>query len=547
MHRSTQIQRLKTETFDVCIIGAGASGAGAALDAALRGLNVALIDREDFASGTSSKSTKLIHGGVRYLEQAFKNLDFAQLKQVRHGLEERHLLLSNAPHLSRPLGLITPVFSWWEGLYFSIGLKLYGWFAAGKDTLPKSRWLSKAKALQHIPGLSNKIHSAVLYYDGQLDDARYCVALAKSAHQSGAAVANHLALSAFNKDANGQVTAATVLDTLLGESFQLRARVFLNCTGPHADSVRHLANPALPDRIRPSKGVHVMLPKSVLGGDDAMLIPKTKDGRVVFAIPFEHKVMLGTTDDDYQQLAEEPVLEAGEVDFLLETLQRFVDAPVDKKQISAGFGGLRPLLAATPGKGTKSLVRDHEVEIDEGSGLISLLGGKWTTYRLMAEDAVDAVCRALMPQAAEIPLSRTHNHVLAGGTNYHFEDWENIGVDYQLDADICRHLMSKYGTEARTVAEITRENSVWGTRLHPDYPYILAEAVFAARSEMACTLRDFVARRIRLEISDWDAAAAALASIAEVMATVLDWDSAEQTRQIQAYHKQIDYFKKCAF
>lgn len=547
MHRATQIQRLKTETFDVCIIGAGASGAGAALDAALRGLKVALIDREDFASGTSSKSTKLIHGGVRYLEQAFKNLDFAQLKQVRHGLEERHLLLSNAPHLSRPLGLITPVFSWWEGLYFSIGLKLYGWFAAGKDTLPKSRWLSKSEALQHIPGLSKTVHSAVLYYDGQHDDARYCVALAKSAGQSGAAVANHLTLSDFNKAPNGRLAAATVQDNLSGERFELRARVFLNCTGPYADAVRQMANAALPDRIRPSKGVHVMLPMSVLGGNDAMLIPKTKDGRVVFAIPFEHKVMLGTTDNDYRQLAEEPVLESDEVDFLLETLQRFVNTPVDRKQISAGFGGLRPLLAATPGKGTKNLVRDHEVEIDEHSGLISLLGGKWTTYRLMAEDAVDVVCRALTPQTADIPPCRTQHHVLAGGVDYDFEDWANIRTAYQLEEDICRHLISKYGTEAQAVAEIARENSAWRERLHPDYPYILAEAVFAARCEMACTLRDFVARRIRLEISDWDAAAAALTPVAAAMATVLGWDSAEQTRQIHAYHQQIDYFKKCAF
>lgn len=545
VHRTTQLQRLKTETFDLCIIGAGASGAGCALDAALRGLKVALVEKEDFAAGTSSKSTKLIHGGVRYLEQAFKNLDFAQLKQVRHGLEERHLLLANAPHLARPLGLITPVSSWVEGLYFSIGLKLYGWFAAGKDTLPKSRWLSKKEALRRMPGLSRNIHSAVLYYDGQLDDARYCVALAKSACQLGAAISNHTEVVGFQKDANHKIIAAQVKDTLGDDVFEVRAKVYLNCTGPYADKIRFFANPAEAPRIRPSKGVHAMLPKSVLDSNDAMLIPKTKDGRVVFAIPFEGKVMLGTTDDDYENLAIEPALEAREIDFLLETLQPFVSPKVDRSQVSAGFGGLRPLLAAKPGKGTKNLVRDHEVETDAASGLISLLGGKWTTYRLMAQDAVDAVCLALSPQSAVLEC-RTKTHVLAGGEGYRYEDWKDIQANVGMDADICQHLVLKYGADARQIMAICQEQVLWTTRIHPSYPYVLAEAVFAARHEMACTLRDFLARRIRLEVADWEATSAALAQTAFAMASVLHWSEAEKTRQIVEYQKLISHFQQCA-
>lgn len=541
MRRDDNLRRLKSETFDLCVIGAGASGTGCALDAALRGLKVALIEREDFAAGTSSKSTKLIHGGVRYLEQAVKNFDFAQLKQVRHGLEERQIVLDNAPHLAHPLGLITPVSNWFEGLYYSIGMKVYGWFAAGRDQLPKSRWLSKSAALKRMPGLSPKIHSAILYYDGQLDDARYCVALARSAHAAGAAVSNHLEVVGFQRTPAHQLTAALVHDAIADETFEIRAHRFLNCTGPYADHVRLLANAQMTPRIRPSKGVHMVLPYSVLSSEDAMLIPKTKDGRVVFALPFEGQVMVGTTDNDYENLAAEPVLEASEVDFLLETLQPFAAQTVDKSQVRAGFGGLRPLIAATPEKGTKNLVRDHEVEHDAKSGLFSLLGGKWTTYRLMAEDAIDAVCATF--ERLDLRPCSTRNHILTGGAGYRFDDWRQLSENTGLSADTCQHLMRKYGNEAPQVAALIRENAAWGDRLHPDFPYIAAEAVFAARSEMACTPRDFLARRIRFEIADWDATSAAVDKVAAALAAVWGWDAEETNRQAAQCKATLQQFK----
>ena len=283
MNRAENIARLTQEKFDLCIIGGGASGAGCALDAALRGLKVALIEKTDFAAETSSRSTKLVHGGVRYLEQAFKKLDFAQLRQVRHGLVERRLVLQNAPHLAHPLGLITPVFSWWEGFYITVGLALYDWFSnhrqqaphgPKKIALPPSRWLSKKEALQMMPGLSPNIHSAVLYYDGQLDDARYCLALVQSAAEAGAVVANHLKVIGFEKDEKGKLTAAVIKDPLENDPpFELKAHQFLNCTGPYADSIRQLANTELAPRIRPSKGVHLVLPLEVFKCDKAMLIP----------------------------------------------------------------------------------------------------------------------------------------------------------------------------------------------------------------------------------------------------------------------------------
>lgn len=538
MKRSTNLDRLRTEEFDCLIIGGGASGAGCALDSTTRGYRTALIEKTDFAAATSSKSTKLIHGGVRYLEQAFKNFDFAQLTQVKHGLEERHTVLRNAPHLARPQALVTPVFSWFEGLYFTIGLKLYGLFASGKDTLPGSEWLSKKEAQKRLPGLSNNIHSVVLYYDGQLDDARYCMAIAQTAEANGTAVANHIELIDFEKDKNGQIQTAIARDLLSGENFRIKAKVFINCTGPYADHVRIMANPQLSERLRPSKGVHAMLPYELMGGDDALLIPKTKDGRVVFAIPFYGKLMLGTTDDEYNKLKEEPILDDKEVDYLLETLAPYINQEVKPEQVIAGFGGLRPLIASDPGKSTKGLVRDHEVEHDKASNLVSLLGGKWTTYRLMAKDTIDFVSEALIPNER---TCQTAEQYLIGGEGYSEQNWKNIQQQLNLAKDSCQHLNRHYGNQTEALLEVLKENKTWTAPIIEGYPYLKGEVVYAARFEMACTVRDFLARRIRLEILDWDAAQQAAAIVAQLMGTELNWTS-EQC--IEAADEYIDLLYK---
>lgn len=546
MNRNQNIRRLRDESFDLCIIGAGASGAGSALDAALRGLRVALIDRDDFASSTSSKSTKLVHGGVRYLEQAIKNFDFAQLRQVRHGLQERHLVIQNAPHLAHPLGLLTPVFSWWESMYFSIGLHLYGLFASGKDRLPKSRRLSRKEALALMPGLHPRIYGAVLYYDGQLDDARYALALTQSAAQAGAVVANHLEVIDCQKDTSGRMHAILVKDHLNGEEFFIRSQHFLNCTGPGADAVRHLANPQLPVRIRASKGVHAVLPLEILGGNTALLIPKTRDGRVVFAVPFKGALLLGTTDDPVMDAKSEPVLDENEIDFLLETLQPFVNQPIHRNMVHAGFGGLRPLLAAMDRTHkkvkTKSLLRDHEVEYDPVSGLFSLLGGKWTTYRLMARDAVDAICKTMQLPTASI----TASHLLAGAEGWSPDLHLFLQSEYGLDSDTSAHLCLTYGAKAQQVAELAREHPEWTARIVSGFPAIRAEVAFAVRFEMACTLRDFMARRIRLEILDWQLARQALPVVARIMAEELDWSENEMQMQIDAYKNLLDLFESHA-
>jgi glycerol-3-phosphate dehydrogenase len=541
MNRTKNLERLQNEHFDICIIGGGASGAGCALDAALRGFKVALIEKEDFAAETSSKSTKLIHGGVRYLEQAFKNLDFAQLRQVKHGLEERHTVIRNAPHLAHPLALITPVYSWIEGLYFTIGLKIYGFFAKN-DSLPKAQWLNKIETFEHIPTLTPKLHSSVMYYDGQLDDARYCLALAHAADEAGTAVVNHASITGFEKDSNGKLSKAIFKDNLSENSnLKISAKLFINCTGPHGDSIRLMANPAQEKRLRPSKGVHIMLPPEVLQSQDAMLIPKTKDGRVVFVIPFEGEVMVGTTDDEYRDLEKEPILVEQEIDFLLDTLRPYLAKVPDKSEIKSGFGGLRPLIASSGSKATKKLVRDHEVEYDETSNLLSLLGGKWTTYRLMAKDTIDEACKLLEKETE----CKTELHYLIGGENYNFENWKTISKKHNLDEDVCQHLLKKYGTKAEDVLQVSDDKKTH-ERIHKNYPFIKAEVIYTIRVEMACSLRDFFARRIRMELMDWKATIESVEVVADLMADELKWTDSYKEQNINIYKTQLKEFLKSA-
>lgn len=530
MNRKQNLTLLSREYFDVCIIGAGASGAGVALDAALRGYKVALIDSGDFCGETSSKSTKLIHGGVRYLEQAFKNLDLGQLKQVKHGLRERKFLYSNAKYITKKLGIVTPVFSAFEGFYYFIGLKLYGFFAL-KDHFPSARWLRKKEMLTESPNITRKAHSGVLYYDGQLDDARYVMALVKTAHKNGAAVANYCELTGFEKDDSGKITGANVKDVISKESFSIKSKVFVNCTGPFSDTIRLMANPAEEKRIVPSKGVHVIVPRKYFEGDKALLIPKTVDGRLIFVIPFRWKVMIGTTDTPYKSRTEEPSLDAEEARYLLETARPYLNDFPDFSEIKAGFGGVRPLLLAKrrSEENTKSLLRDHEVEVDEVSGLISLLGGKWTTYRLMAEDTVNAIDQVF----GSARKCLTHDFKLVGNDG-------DIDKPASYEDQYWDRLLSYYGCQTSEVLELDNGKE---EKLHSGQPYLKAEVVFACRNEMAETIRDFMARRIRWEILDWQSCFDTVEKVGHIMAEELGWTPERKAREIQQYQNLLKKFQ----
>ncbi|MDR6193203.1 FAD-dependent oxidoreductase [Siphonobacter sp. SORGH_AS_0500] len=498
MNRAAFLEQLSAEPFDVCIIGGGATGAGCALDAALRGLKVCLIEKEDFAAQTSSKSTKLIHGGVRYLEQAVKQLSPDQFRMVRKALHERRTLLQNAPHLTRPLALLTPCHNWWEGLYYTIGLKMYDWLAGGRNIQP-SRWLSKSKVIELIPQLQTQhLHSAVLYYDGQLDDARFALALIKSAAKEGAVVINHTKALEFGYSKSGKLRKMEVQDTLTGKNYSLTAKVFVNATGPFADHIRTMASSKAQPRMRVSRGSHIVLQKEHLPGNTAILVPKTDDGRVLFLIPWKEQVLVGTTDLE-DQLNERPLPTEAEKQYLIDYVNRYLQKPITEVEVKAGFTGQRPLIEATFARETKSLVRDHEVEIDDKTKLISILGGKWTTYRLMASDTIDAVCEVLKIRNRDCV---TEKYLLSGAENYTPDLFLKLQEEYQFTEEIARHLARTYGTEARNVADLTRENSALKELLVENHPFIRAEVVFARQQEMACTPEDILYRRLGLGLMD---------------------------------------------
>lgn len=533
--RAATLQRLKTEWFDICVIGGGASGAGCALDAVSRGLNTALIDREDFGASTSGTSTKLVHGGVRYLEQAFKTLDPKQLALVRKALHERKTLLAVVPHLAHPLALLTPCSNWFEGIYYTIGLKLYDWLAGNRQLQP-SRWLTRREAVRYFPDFNEqRLHSAVLYYDGQFDDIRLNLALVQTAAQRGAAVANHVKAEQFEFDSRGRLQAIKVVDQLTGEPFMVRAKVFVNATGTRADFLRKAASQTRPERLRASKGAHIVLPATAItSASAALLIPKTADGRVLFAIPWRGHWLIGTTDTEAQP-TDEPCLLPDEAAYLIAHVSQYLKAPLSVEQITGGFAGLRPLLQADQNAGSKSLVRDHDVDVDPQTGLVSILGGKWTTYRLMAEETIDACCRLLNRNTA----SQTESLILNGSQGYDAQFSRQFKDAHPaLDADVANHLLGTYGTNASALMDLVKQNPALGNRLVPTHPFIKAEVIYAVRVERAQTLPDILMRRIRLGLVDWEAAREALPAVAELAARELDWSSdyqGEMQAQFQAH------------
>lgn len=503
MIRSKSLEELKKQHFDICVIGGGATGAGIALDAALRGLKVCLIEKNDFGSQTSSKSTKLIHGGVRYLEQAVKKLDWAQFQMVSKALKERTTLLAIAPHLTRPLALITPCKNWFEAVYYGIGMKIYD-FIAGIHTISPARVLSKKATNKLIPELkSDKLTHSVLYYDGQLDDARFNLALVQTAAAKGAIVANHLEVKRFTKKENsGKLKSVELKDSLSGEIFQIEAKVFVNATGPFADHIRIMANSKLNPRMRVSKGSHIVLERSYMEGETAVLIPKTDDGRVIFMIPWQNNVLVGTTDTE-DILNENTEADHNDITYLIEYANRYLRKKVEESDVKATFAGQRPLLQSSFNSDTKSLVRDHEVEIDRRTKLVSIMGGKWTTYRLMAKDTIDEIYKEIWEKK---PVECTSDkQLLHGAQGYSIENWALLSKKYSIPKEVVIHLLKKYGVFAETILEKTVSNEKLKELLVNNQPFIKAELPYVIESEMACNCEDVI-RRLGVKFIDSKAA-----------------------------------------
>ncbi len=521
MNREEAIERLYAEVFDILVIGGGATGAGVALDAASRGLKVALVERDDFGAGTSSRSTKLIHGGVRYLERAVLHFDRTQFNLVRDALKERAVLLSIAPHLCRPLPLVTPLYNRLQVPYYRTGLKLYDWLA-GRSNLSPSRFVDEHEVLTRFPMLRLEgLRGGVIYYDGQFDDARMNVAIALTAAREGAAVANHVEVTGLLKRGN-KLRGAIVRDTLSGGRWELEASVVINATGPFGDSVRHLDDPNAPPMLTVSSGAHIVLPARFSPSDTGLLIPQTEDGRVLFLLPWLGKTLVGTTDNP-AELVRHPKSSEEEVDYLLRHVKEYVSVSVSAEDVLASWSGLRPLVSDPAAADTAKLSRDHVINVSP-SGLLTIAGGKWTTYRKMALDTVDEAVR--LGDFVGAGPSCTETLPLHGADYFSPDIAGELQEHHGLDLDVAHHLSRAYGDQAPKVAGLAADG--FGARLAEGHPFLEAEVVYAARREGARTGTDVLARRTRLGILDRDAAVTAAPRVSELLSEELGWSEEQK-------------------
>lgn len=526
--------------FDLCVIGGGATGAGTALDAQLRGLRTLLVDAGDFASGTSSASTKLVHGGVRYLEQAVKSFDLTEYRMVQHALHERTYMLGNAPHLAHAAEFLVPVYSWVQALYFRIGLKIYD-LLAGKKNLFPSAFLNQREVLTRLPGLKpDRLYGAVAYADGQFDDARYGMALVRSFQEAGGTALNYLRVAEFTLGGDARISGIVLQDSLGGAAISVKARSVVNATGPFSDKIRQLARPDATPRLRPSKGVHLLFPVELFPGKEALLVPQTEDKRVIFAVPWQGRLLVGTTENEATPETR-MIVERAEADYLMRQLNPYLKSPLRVEQTVSGISGLRPLVAASSKHDTKELIRDHEVEVDEKSGLISILGGKWTTHRLMAEDTVDAVQRGL---GMEVSACVTKLHPLDGAIGFSDDYWRTLQKESGLTEAEAKHLASKFGTNAARVLALIGTDSRLRYPIVAGFPALRAEVIYCAREEMAQTIEDVLARRLGLQMYDWRAAIAAAEVVADLLATERDWSGERKSAEISGYLTKLREFLK---
>ncbi|RYZ95201.1 MAG: glycerol-3-phosphate dehydrogenase/oxidase, partial [Sphingobacteriaceae bacterium] len=483
-----------TPQWDVLVIGGGASGLGIALDATLRGYKTLLVEQSDFAKGTSSRSTKLVHGGVRYLAQG-------NIKLVREASIERGLLRKNAPHLVKDQTFIVPVYNWWDKIKYTIGLKLYD-AIAGKLSLGPSVFISRKKVLAQMPGIkSSNLQGGVLYHDGQFDDARLAINIAQSIIDEGGGAINYMQLTALHKNDKGILHAATIKDVEQNKTYQINAQAIINATGIFVDDILMMDNARAQKTICVSQGVHVVLDKKFLHSAHALMIPKTSDGRVLFAVPWYNKLVVGTTDTPVEKVLLEPVALDEEIDFILETAAAYLTAKPTRKDVLSVFAGLRPLAALQAGhQKTKEISRSHKITVS-ASKLFTMLGGKWTTYRKMAEDMMNKV---------EQELEWSHRSSATANHNIH-------GYTTAVDTDDPLHF---YGSHAEMLQQ--KINDTGNIYISESLKINTAQIAWAIENEMARTVEDFLSRRTRAIFLDAMEARRIAPDVAGIMATILD-------------------------
>ncbi|MSU25528.1 MAG: glycerol-3-phosphate dehydrogenase/oxidase [Opitutus sp.] len=509
MHRESALARLRagSEVFDLLIVGGGASGLGAAVDAAARGYRVALIEQGDFAQGTSSRSTKLVHGGVRYLGQG-------NVALVKSALRERGRLLRNAPHLAHAMPFVIPSYTWWEKPYYAFGLTLYD-LLAGRLSLGASQRLSRAETIRHLPTIEAEgLRGGVLYYDGQFDDARLAINLAQTAVEGGAVLVNYCACVGLVKE-QGVVGGVLARDVETGAEFTVRARAVINATGVFVDALRRFDEPKTAPMVAVSQGVHVVLPREFLPGSSALMIPKTADGRVLFAIPWHARLVVGTTDTPEAATTMAPRALPEEVAFIMGQARKYLAKDPRESDVLSVFAGLRPLVKRGKGVDTARLSRDHTIAISR-SRLITLTGGKWTTYRKMAEDVVDQAERiAGLGHTPSPTAERAIHGAAATGTT--------TGA------------LHRYGSDAAAIAGLASSDPALNVPVHPDCAVLRAEVVWHARHEMARTVEDVLARRTRTLVLGARASIEAAPAVARLLADELGRDERWVAMQVQGY------------
>jgi glycerol-3-phosphate dehydrogenase len=498
------------QTWDVIVVGGGATGLGVAVDAASRGLKTLLLEQSDFAKGTSSRSTKLVHGGVRYLAQG-------DIRLVYEALYERGLLLQNAPHLVRVQSFVIPNYSFFNKLFYGVGLKIYD-LMAGRYRFQKTSLLSRQAVKKLLPNINtHSLKGGIEYFDGQFDDARLAINLAQTCVEQGGVVLNYTAVTGLLKDSAGKVAGVKCRDLESGQEYALPARVVINATGVFVDDILQMDSPAQEPQVRPSQGVHVVLAAAFLGGDHALMIPKTPDGRVLFAVPWHGHLLVGTTDTPLDDSSLEPRALEAEIDFILETAGKYLLRQPTRQDVLSVFAGLRPL--AAPGKdtgSTKEISRSHKLMVAD-SNLVTITGGKWTTYRRMAQDTVDKALAiaGLGPIACVTAALPVHGHSRRHANPAH---------------------LRIYGSDAVAIEQLMHEEPGLAERLHPGFPNTEAEVCWAVDNEMARTVEDVLARRLRILFLNARAAMEMAPRVAAIMAARLGLGEAWQQQQLDTFH-----------
>ncbi len=497
---------------DILVIGGGATGLGIAVDAAARGYRVVLLEQDDFSKGTSSRSTKLVHGGVRYLAQG-------DVRMVIEALRERGRMRRNAPHLVRDMRFIIGNYKWWERSFYTIGLTCYD-LLAGKLGLGRSLPLSSSRIKKEIPGLKQDgLMGGVVYHDGQFDDSRMAITLAQTAFDHGGGCLNYVRVNGLEKDSSGRVCGVRAVDLLDGHEFTVNSRVVVNATGVFIDDVMGMDSRQANKKVRPSQGVHLVVDRKFLGGDSALMIPKTRDGRVLFGVPWHDKVVLGTTDTPLNEASLEPCALEEEVDFILDQAGQYLAKQPTRSDVLSVFAGLRPLAAPTNGDGqkTKEISRSHKI-YQADSGLLTITGGKWTTYREMAEEVVD---RAIGIGGLSPRKCVTANMKLHG---YAVQEPES-GWDYV------------YGSDREKLRQLEQNDAANKELLHPEYSFRVSHVLWAVREEMAQTVEDVLARRVRALFLDARAAIEMAPRVASILAKELGKNNEWAREQVAVFNQ----------